>query len=96
MLLRLIARLAGAIYEIAIDDQYERTSPPREISRPVARAAWDGSPDNLLVEDPHTSVWTPYASWMDEHFEIRLDPFMCDPDPVDLAEYELPQTVRDV
>lgn len=55
-----------------------------EVSRPIARMAWDGHPDNLFVEDPHTGVWMPYDERFKEFWEIRLDPFMCDPDPVDL------------
>ncbi len=51
--------------------------------RPVVRSAWDGHPDNLYVEMPE-GYWLPYAQWMNKHFEIRLDPFMCDPDPDDL------------
>ena len=51
--------------------------------KPVIRSAWDGHPDNLFVElDPQG--WVPYEPWMDKHFEIRLDPFTCDPYPEDL------------
>ncbi len=58
---------------------------PREEAwrRPVVRSAWDGHPANLLVEMPE-GHWLPYAPWMDKHFEIRLDQFMCDTDPEDL------------
>lgn len=54
-----------------------------EISKPIVRVAWEDSPDNLFVEMPE-GYWLTAAPWMYEAFEVRLDPFMCDPYPEDL------------
>ena len=59
---------------------HARTEAP---AKPVVRSAWDGSPNNLLVEMPE-GHWRPVEPWMYETFDVRLDPFTCDPDPEDL------------
>lgn len=61
---------------------HARTRKP-EYQKPVVRSYWNGHPDNLVVEMPEGHE-IPYEPWMNKHFDIRLDPFMCDPDPDDL------------
>ena len=56
-----------------------------EPAKQVVRQAWDGSPDNMLVEMPE-GHWLPAKPWMYEAYDVRLDPFMCDPDPDDLPD----------
>ncbi len=56
--------------------------------KPVVRQAWDGHPDEggtMYVEVP-PGVWMKARPWMYEAYDVRLDPFMCDPDPDDLEK----------
>ena len=59
--------------------------PRREagLKKPIVRQWWDGDPSNLTVEMP-SGAWLPAAPWMYEAYDVRLDPFMCDPFPEDL------------
>ena len=59
-------------------DDARRPSPKQ-----VVRCAWDGHPDNLYIEIP-PGVWKKARPWMYEAYDVRIDPFMCDPDPEDL------------
>lgn len=55
----------------------------------MIRQAWDGDPDNggtVYVEVP-PGVWVEAWPGVYEHYDVRLDPDMCDPYPEDLEAY---------
>lgn len=64
----------------------------------VVRQAWDGHPDHggtMYVEVP-PGVWVVAEPFHYEHFDVRLDPDMCDPDPHDLGMCPCPECRGDV